>query len=80
MVGVLRASVVFKQLASMFTGQILVKVTDDSHEDIWMKNPGEKRNTHVKEREPVYELGQEHVQKGLVCLYLLIYVIIFLVK
>ena len=45
---------VFKQLASMFTGQILVKLTDDSHEDIWMKNPGGKRNTLVKEREPVY--------------------------
>lgn len=68
---------VFKQLASMFTGQILAKVTDDSHEDIWMKNSAKKRNM---EREPVYELGQKHVQEGLVCLYLLIYVIIFLVK
>ena len=77
MVGVLRASVVFKQLASMFSWQILAKVTDDSHEDIWMKNPAKKRNM---EREPAYELGQKHVQEGPVRLYLLIYVVIFLVK
>ena len=43
MVGVLRASVVFKQLGSMFSWQILAKVTDDSHEDIWMKNSAEKK-------------------------------------
>ena len=78
MVGVLRASVVFKQLGSMFSWQILAKVTDDSHEDIWMKNSAEKKRN--MEREPVYELGQKHVQEGLVCLYLLIYVVIFLVK
>lgn len=54
MVGVLRASVVFQTTCVHVHRTDFNEMTDDSHEDVWMKNPGKKRNTLVKEREPVY--------------------------